>query len=158
MSRGTFDYIIALLEHSPGSPTLTFEKLYVMFTRVKMACKFQCLPLSPAFNKAKLYNLRPKILATKWRLDVDESGYWKPHVTNSPALLVPKISKAVAAHKKINFCFHWLTYYLKYFLMELPLMLYLLIPQSSIEIFSMELWIWFGGNIPQPQLIPAKVV
>ena len=24
---GTFDYIIALLEHTPGSPTLTFEKL-----------------------------------------------------------------------------------------------------------------------------------
>ncbi len=37
---GTFDYIIALLEHSPGNPTLTFEKLYVMFTRVKMACNF----------------------------------------------------------------------------------------------------------------------
>jgi hypothetical protein len=34
---GTFDYIVALLEHTPGSPTLTFEKLYVMFTRVKMA-------------------------------------------------------------------------------------------------------------------------
>jgi hypothetical protein len=29
---GTFEYIIALLEHSPGSPALTFEKLYVMFT------------------------------------------------------------------------------------------------------------------------------
>jgi hypothetical protein len=36
---GTFDYITALLEHTPGSPTLTFEKLYVMFTRVKMACQ-----------------------------------------------------------------------------------------------------------------------
>jgi hypothetical protein len=46
---GTFDYIIALLKHPPGSPTLTFEKLYVMFTRVKMACKFWCLPISPAF-------------------------------------------------------------------------------------------------------------
>ncbi len=32
---GTFDYIIALLEQTPGSPTLTFKKLYVMFTRVK---------------------------------------------------------------------------------------------------------------------------
>ncbi len=32
---GIFDYIIALLEQTPGSPTLTFEKLYVMFTRVK---------------------------------------------------------------------------------------------------------------------------
>ena len=37
---GTFEYIIALLKHSPSSPTLTFEKLHVMFTRVKMACKF----------------------------------------------------------------------------------------------------------------------
>jgi hypothetical protein len=36
--RGTFDYIIALLKHTPGSPTLTFKKLYVMFTRVKRAC------------------------------------------------------------------------------------------------------------------------
>jgi hypothetical protein len=73
-----------------------------MFTRVKMACKFRCLPLSPAFNKAKLYHLRPKILATKWRMDIDKSGYWKPRLTKSPALPVPKISKAAAAHKKIN--------------------------------------------------------
>jgi hypothetical protein len=29
---GTFKYIVALLEYSPGSPALTFEKLYVMFT------------------------------------------------------------------------------------------------------------------------------
>jgi hypothetical protein len=35
-------------------------------------------------------------------MDIDESGYWKPHVTCSPALLVPKIPKAVAACKKIN--------------------------------------------------------
>jgi hypothetical protein len=71
-----------------------------------MARKFQCLPLSPAFNKTKLYHLRPKIIATNWRMDIDKSGYWKPHVTNSPALLVPKISKAVAACKNINQCFH----------------------------------------------------
>jgi hypothetical protein len=63
-------------------------------------------PLSPAFNKAKLYHLHPKFPVTKWRIDIDESGYWKPHVTNSPALSVPKISKAVAARKKINYCFH----------------------------------------------------
>ncbi len=36
----TFDYIIALLKHMPGSPTLTFEKLYVMLTRVKRAFNF----------------------------------------------------------------------------------------------------------------------
>jgi hypothetical protein len=35
-------------------------------------------------------------------MDIDESEYWKPHVTNSPALLVPKILKAVAAGKIIN--------------------------------------------------------
>jgi hypothetical protein len=79
---GIFDYIFALLEHTtPGSPTLTFEKLYVMFTWVKIACRFQCLPLSPAFNKAKLYHLCPKFLATKWRMDIDNNGYWKPHVS-----------------------------------------------------------------------------
>jgi hypothetical protein len=72
---GTFDYIIPLLKHTPGSPSLSFEKLYVMFRRVKMTCRFSCLPLSPAFNKAKLYHLRLKILATKWRMDIDKSGY-----------------------------------------------------------------------------------
>jgi hypothetical protein len=71
-----------------------------MFRQLKMACRFQCLPLSPAFNKAKLYHLHPKILATKWRRDIDKSGYWKPHVSNTPALLVPKTTKAVAARKK----------------------------------------------------------
>jgi hypothetical protein len=65
-----FVYILALLKHSSGSPTLTFEKLYVMFTCVKMACQFCCSPLSPAFNKAKLYHLRPKICATKWKMDI----------------------------------------------------------------------------------------
>ncbi len=72
-----------------------------MFTRVKKACKFQCLPISSAFNKAKIYHLRPKILATKWRMDIGRDGYWKPHVSNSFALSVPKISKAVAAQKKL---------------------------------------------------------
>ncbi len=35
---GSLDYIIALLEYTPASPTFTFEKLYMMFTRVKMSC------------------------------------------------------------------------------------------------------------------------
>jgi hypothetical protein len=48
---GTFECIIAPLEHSPGSPALTFEKLYVMFTRVKEANHFRCLPLSPIYDK-----------------------------------------------------------------------------------------------------------
>jgi hypothetical protein len=58
------------------------------------------LPLSPACNKAKLYHLHPKNLATTWRMDIGRDGYWKPHVINSSALSVPKISKAVAAQKK----------------------------------------------------------
>jgi hypothetical protein len=37
---GTFDNIIALLEHTPGSPTLTYEKLYVIFRRVKKPATF----------------------------------------------------------------------------------------------------------------------
>jgi hypothetical protein len=35
-------------------------------------------------------------------MHIEESGYWKSHVSNSPALLVPKTSKAVAARKKRN--------------------------------------------------------
>jgi hypothetical protein len=35
-------------------------------------------------------------------MDINKSGYWKPHVFYSPALSVLKISKAVAALKKIN--------------------------------------------------------
>ncbi len=41
-----------------------------------------------------------KILATKWRIDIDKTGYWKPHVSNTPALSVLETSKAAAAHKK----------------------------------------------------------
>jgi hypothetical protein len=33
-------------------------------------------------------------------MDGDKRGYWKPHISNSPALSVPKTSKAVAAQKK----------------------------------------------------------
>jgi hypothetical protein len=35
-------------------------------------------------------------------MDIDKSGYWKPLVTHSPALLVQKTSKAIAAREKIN--------------------------------------------------------
>ncbi len=43
----------------------------------------------------------PKIVATKWRMDIGRDGYWKQHVSNSSALSVPRISKAVAAQKKL---------------------------------------------------------
>jgi hypothetical protein len=61
-------------------------------------------------------------------MDIDKRGYWKPHVSYSPALLVPKTSKAVAARKKK--IMSPLTHlFFKYFLMGLPLILYSLIPQ-----------------------------
>ncbi len=34
-------------------------------------------------------------------MDISRDEYWKPHVSNSSALSVPKISKAVAAQKKL---------------------------------------------------------
>ncbi len=36
----TFDYTITLLEHTPGSPTLTYEKLYVMLQGLKRPVTF----------------------------------------------------------------------------------------------------------------------
>jgi hypothetical protein len=50
-------------------------------------------------QQTKLLHLRPKILATKWRMDIDKYGYWKPHVSNSSLLSVPKILRAVKAVK-----------------------------------------------------------
>ncbi len=93
---GTFEYIIALLEHSPGSPALTFEKLYVMFTGLKEASHFRCLPLSPIYDKRTLFHLQPKILATKWRMDINEHECWRPRTSTSSALSQPEISKASA--------------------------------------------------------------
>ncbi len=95
----TYEYIIALLEGTPGSPALTFEKIYVMFTRLRKASHFPCLPLSRMYNKRTLFHLCPKILATKWRMDIDKHGYWKPHASNTSSLSQPKISRAVAARK-----------------------------------------------------------
>jgi hypothetical protein len=96
---GTFKYIVALLEYSPGSPALTLEKLYVMFTQVKKASHFLCLPLSPKYDKRTLFHLQPKILTTKWQMDIDKYGYWRPWTSSSLALSPPKISKASAENK-----------------------------------------------------------
>ncbi len=71
-----------------------------MFTRVKEANHFRCLPLSPIYDKQSRFHLRPKILATKWRMDINEHGYWRPRTSTSPALSRSKISKASA--EKIN--------------------------------------------------------
>ncbi len=67
-----------------------------MFIRVKEANHFRCLPLSPIFDKRTLFHLRPKILATKWQMDINKHKYWRPLTSTSPALSQPKISKASA--------------------------------------------------------------
>ena len=76
----TFPFVLALLEMSPGERRLTFEMLYVMFSRVQESGKFRCLPLTKAFNENILYNLRPSIGATRWRMDIGEDGLWRPNV------------------------------------------------------------------------------
>jgi hypothetical protein len=50
---------------------------------------------SSTFNKQKLLQMRPRILATKWRMDIDKSGYRRPHVSDSFSLSVPKTSEFI---------------------------------------------------------------
>jgi hypothetical protein len=57
------------------------------------------MPLSPRYDKRKLFHVRPNILATKWQMDISEDGYWKPRASNTSTLSSPKISKAIAACK-----------------------------------------------------------
>jgi hypothetical protein len=35
-----------------------------------------------------------KILTTKWQMDIDKHGYWRPQISTSPLLSQPKTSKA----------------------------------------------------------------
>jgi hypothetical protein len=79
---GTFQFIIGLLESSPGSLSLTYEGAYVMHSRVRESARFRCFPLSKFFNINCLLKLRPKILATKWRMDIGEDGMWRARETS----------------------------------------------------------------------------
>ncbi len=72
-------------------------------------------------------------------MDIDESGYWKPHVSDSPALSVPQTSKAVAARKKKKLMFPLTHLSLKIF------------PNGTA--YDM---IWCKYS--KPQLIPSKVI
>ena len=92
----TLDYVIACLERSPQSPALTFEMLYVMFSRVKVAGHFRCMPLSPDFKVSSLKRLRPNIMAVKWRMDIGKDGYWKRRDSLKRAQYI----KSVPNHKK----------------------------------------------------------
>jgi hypothetical protein len=73
-------------------------------------------------------------------MDIDKSGYWKPHVYSSPALSVPKISKAVAVCKKnIDVSLTHLS--LKIIPNGTAFDVIFVDSQSSIEILSLELQI-----------------
>ena len=76
---GTFEIVVVLLEsyNASSKQKLSFELLYVMFSRVKNAGGFRCLPLSaPLELRKKLRRLYPNIFATKYRMDINEDGFW----------------------------------------------------------------------------------
>jgi hypothetical protein len=73
---GTFDYVIVLLEPSNPKNKLTFETLYVMFSRVRLGNHIRCIPLSATFDRKAIKELLPNIYATKWRMDLDANGKW----------------------------------------------------------------------------------
>ena len=75
---GTYRNVLMLLEGSPDAPKWCFEHIYVALSRVPSELGFRCFPLSPAFRRQLLANLRPNIWATKWRMDIREDGYWRP--------------------------------------------------------------------------------
>jgi hypothetical protein len=50
-------------------------------------------------QQTKTFTSQTKIHATKWRMDINKYGYWKPHVSNSLLLSGPKVSRAVKAVK-----------------------------------------------------------
>jgi len=57
---------------------LTFELVYVMYSRTEADLGFRCVPLSVLFKRSALRNLRPRINAVKYRMDIDQQGFWNP--------------------------------------------------------------------------------
>ena len=82
---------------SPGELRLTYAMLYVMFSRVQQSENFRCLPLSKGFDKRTLYNLRPSIGATKWRMDIGKDGLWSPRFVEG----VKKCCKRFRSNKSL---------------------------------------------------------
>ncbi len=69
---------------------------------MKEANHFWCLPLSPIYDKPTLLHLRQKIFATKWQMDTDKHGYWRPWTSTSPALSQPKNCKGFCGKTNIK--------------------------------------------------------
>jgi hypothetical protein len=91
---GTFEYVVALLESFGAShrQKLSFELLYVMFSRVKKASGFRCFPLSaPKELRKRLRSLYPNIFATRYRMDVKNiEGRWDSTKSQQQAQTQPK--------------------------------------------------------------------
>lgn len=71
----TLSHVLALLDGE--NARLTFELLYVSFSRVTCKENFRCFPLSDRrATIAKLKSMRPRINAVRYRLD-SASGKWR---------------------------------------------------------------------------------
>ncbi len=55
-----------------------------------------------SIQQNKVISLTSKNAGNKMGMDIGRDGNWKPHVSNSSALSVPKLSKGVATQKKKN--------------------------------------------------------
>ncbi len=109
MTTGTFFFPVVIVITDTVVCLAGAQSLLRPEKKVPVVCLAGALSLLQLENKnfqssvwrvGDRYYDRKKNLATKWRMDIGRDGYWKPHVSNSSALSVPKISKAVAAHKK----------------------------------------------------------
>jgi hypothetical protein len=73
-----------------------------MFTRVKEANHFRCLPLSPIYDKQTLFHLRPKSLLQKgeWTLtNMDTRDLGHPLIQH---FLNPKFQRLLGKNKHQN--------------------------------------------------------
>jgi hypothetical protein len=78
LQGSTMPLIATLMEPSGRCDMLSYELLYVNYSRVKEDKGYRCLPLSFGYDKSALKKLRPNIFTVKWRMDIDEDGYWNP--------------------------------------------------------------------------------
>ena len=88
----TLPYVLMLLNSFPNSPTVSFEKMYVMASRATKSERLRCFPIPDPIVRhkieTKIRNLRPNIWATKWRMDITKSGMWKSKHKFKPKLKI----------------------------------------------------------------------
>lgn len=72
----TLRRIMLLLQGTSTAPAWGFEHLYVGISRVKTIRGLRSLPSTPSFSRIKILQLRPCIFTVKWRMSIDDKGYW----------------------------------------------------------------------------------